>query len=196
MKNTKPCLVGECQKVGNGGRGYCYMHYARLRTTGELGDVTPMNERHGLSSHPVYHVWRAMKQRCYNPNDKGWKNYGGRGIKVCERWQTYGSFRDDMGERPAGASVERRDVNGDYCPENCYWSDRTTQSVNRRLSSVNTSGLRGIHRYRKRWVASIGKRYSSLHIGVFDTPEEAAWMYDQWAIALYGDVAPLNFIYK
>lgn len=91
---------------------------------------------HGQSTIPEYRVWRAMKDRCLNPKDRGYKNYGGRGIKVCERWHKYENFIADMGRRPSDEfSIERRNVNGNYEPSNCYWMEFCKQSRNRRFVS-------------------------------------------------------------
>lgn len=71
-----------------------------------------------------------MKQRCYDPNVPRYQSYGGRGIKVCDRWHDYAAFLADMGERPKGYSLERIDVNGDYEPTNCKWIPREHQAKN------------------------------------------------------------------
>jgi hypothetical protein len=76
-----------------------------------------------------------MKQRCVDPNCIGWADYGGRGISVCERWaNSYADFLSDMGEKPKGYSIERIDVNGNYCLENCKWIPLSEQSKNKRNS--------------------------------------------------------------
>ena len=81
---------------------------------------------------PEYEVWKTMRQRCRNPKHKQYSDYGARGIKVCDRWDSYDLFLDDMGRCPPKYSLERRDNNGDYCPQNCYWATRTTQNQNKR----------------------------------------------------------------
>jgi hypothetical protein len=94
--------------------------------------------RHGGSTRPEYKHWLNLISRCENPGMTGFKDYGGRGIKVCARWRaSFQHFLDDMGARPApGYSVDRIDVNGDYTPENCRWATRTTQGRNKRFNRV------------------------------------------------------------
>lgn len=103
--------------------------------------------RHGHSArgneHPLYGTWEAMHQRCRNPNATGYRNYGGRGIKVCERWQKFENFLADVGERPVGHTLDRIDVNGDYTPDNVRWANRSIQNKNKRteLSQFSTAEL-------------------------------------------------------
>lgn len=87
---------------------------------------------HGMSKTPTYKSWVQMKTRCLNKNYKEFFYYGGRGIKICERWMSFENFLEDMGERPNGKTLDRIDNERGYSPENCKWSIPKEQSMNRR----------------------------------------------------------------
>lgn len=98
------------------------------------------NKKHGLSHVAEYSVWKSMHTRCNNPNADSYHNYGGRGISVCERWDDFVSFYEDMGPRPSdGHSLDRKDNEGDYEPDNCRWATVAEQAGNRR-TNVNYKG--------------------------------------------------------
>lgn len=84
----------------------------------------------------TYSAWQAMKKRCCEPNHRSYKHYGGRGITVCDRWQTFDNFYADMGEQPPGHTLDRIDVNGNYEPSNCRWATAHEQSRNRRTNRL------------------------------------------------------------
>lgn len=90
------------------------------------------NKRHGMSETREYAAWTAMRERCNNPTCHKFHLYGGRGIKVCERWDSFESFYADMGPRPKGYSIERVDNDGSYEPSNCKWATKLEQNRNRR----------------------------------------------------------------
>jgi hypothetical protein len=127
-------IVTGFTSVRNGGSKSCGCSMAEF--------VSKSKIKHGLcidkNGHraSVYSTWSKMKSRCLNPKLKDYKYYGGRGIKVCERWLfSIENFLEDMGDKPdKDYSIERVDVNGDYCPENCKWIHRKLQNRNTRTS--------------------------------------------------------------
>lgn len=88
----------------------------------------------GKLKDPIRQAFSSMWHRCVSVRSPEFHNYGGRGIKVCDRWKSFEQFKADMGPRPQGYSLERKDVNGNYSPENCVWADIVTQARNKRCT--------------------------------------------------------------
>lgn len=115
---------------------------------------------HGMTNTPTWKVWKGIIKRCTQLRCKAYPNYGGRGIKVCDKWLTFAGFYEDMGERPTGLTIERVDFNGDYCKENCKWAPQSEQASNtRRVRFVEVNGER---MSLTRACAALGIRYSRV----------------------------------
>ena len=95
------------------------------------------NEKHGMARTRIYKTWDSMIQRCTNPNCHAYENYGGRGITVCESWMSFTNFYNDMKDGYEDhLTIERKDVNGNYCKENCTWITLAEQQKNKRTSKL------------------------------------------------------------
>lgn len=160
----------------------------RISSCGCIGIAKSIekNTRHGLRYHKLYNTWANMVKRCTNPTNKGYKNYGGREIKVCEEWLTLENFIKDMYPTyKEGLSIDRINVDGNYEPSNCRWATREIQARNtRKIHSHNKSNFRGVclTPNKKRFVAQIGVNKKKIHIGTFKTDVEAAKAYDEYVI--------------
>lgn len=123
--------------------------------------VTASNTTHGQSKSPTYVSWNAMWTRCTNSARKVWHYYGGRGIQVCEEWKSFEQFVLDLGERPDGLSLERKDSNKGYFKDNCYWATSQQQSWSRRNTRWIEFG--GQRKPLSVWATELGYSWIGLH---------------------------------
>lgn len=145
--------------------------------------------KHGLYGTPAYSVRAYMIQRCCNPNHDSYADYGGRGIKVCDRWlESVENFVEDMGQPPEGLTLERVDVNGDYCPENCKWETATNQMYNQRIRDNNTSGRTGVYWSNRDnlWKAQIGHKGEVIPLGHSKSFDVAVKLREEAELKYYG----------
>lgn len=110
----------------------------RTRSCGCLrGDSNrAIRTTHGMTHTTTHHVWKSMVQRCTNPKNKSWNDYGGRGIALCDNWRIFANFLADMGACPPGMSIERHDNNAGYHKDNCHWATRKEQNNNKRSNVI------------------------------------------------------------
>ena len=99
------------------------------------------NRTHGKSFTPVYAIWKQMRARCNNPTNDRYHRYGGRGIRVCRRWDSFEAFEQDMGPRPEGYTLERKHNDRNYTPSNCHWAPHSAQFRNRSTTRMLTDGV-------------------------------------------------------
>jgi hypothetical protein len=119
-------------------------------------------ESHGLSHLPEYHIWGGMKERCYYSRAECFENYGGRGIRVCDRWRnSFHAFYEDMGPRPSKMhSLDRIDNDGDYAPGNVRWATSATQASNRR--GLRLLEFNGKKQTAAQWAPEVGLAQNAI----------------------------------
>lgn len=132
--SNRACSIEGCQRKYFA-HGWCHTHYNRWMRHGSPDIV--LVKQHGQTHIPEYAVWGAMKGRCLNPSDPGYRLYGGRGITVSESWKDFLNFLHDMGNRPTPQhQLERIDNDGPYSVENCQWATATEQGRNKRTNHL------------------------------------------------------------
>ncbi len=122
--------------------------------------ATNASTKHGMANSPENVSWQNMLQRCHNPKNNSFGDYGGRGIRVCERWKSFENFFADMGKRPAGMTLERKDNGGDYEPGNCCWGSRKVQNNNKRNNVIIIHN--GKSRNIAQWAKETGIAYATM----------------------------------
>ena len=127
------------------------------------------------SREKTYNIWYAMKERCTNPRHDSYCRYGAKGITYSVEWVDFSVFLADMGFRPEGATLDRRDNSKGYSKENCRWTDTTTQALNKGQRCDNTTGHKGVHWHKagKKWFARGTKKGKIFELYYGDSYEEA-----------------------
>jgi len=151
---------------------------------------------HGMSKEKVYQVHNKMKVRCDDLNNKSFADYGGRGITYDPKWKNFEGFWEDMGSTyVSGLTIDRIDVNGNYCKENCRWLPKARQSQGtRKRKDKWTSKYKGVALQPSGlWLAQIQKDGIVCRGGPFVAEIDAAISYDKMAVELYGDTATTNY---
>lgn len=146
------------------------------------------------TNHPEYTRYANMIDRCYNKKNKNYERYGGRGIRVCDRWREECTgvlnFSKDMGPCPEGYSLDRVDVDGDYCPDNCRWATYSTQAYNKKKVSSNKTGRTGVCKVKSgksdRYRAYISHGGKQITLAMTPSYEEAVRVREQAEIEYYG----------
>ena len=132
----------------------------------------------GTGASREYKSWLAMWRRVRGTNDAQTKRlYSDRGITACDRWLKFENFLADMGPRPPGTTLDRKNNDGNYAPDNCHWATPSQQSLNTRIGTRNTSGIRGVswNTRTSRWIAT----FRGKHLGRFERKGDAQAAYDR-----------------
>lgn len=150
--------------------------------------------KHGKTNTTEYRIWLFMKMRCLNPNRKDYRHYGGRGIKICERWlHSFENFLADIGPRPSkDYTLDRIDNNSSYCPENCRWATIYQQRQNQGKRKDNISGVVGVFRHQNRFQACIQVNGNKIMLGRTKTLEEAKVLRENAELFYFGKKCNYN----
>lgn len=168
-------IVGNLQKIGDNKRVIKYVICKCDCGSQRISTITNLRrglskscgcikgkttEKHGMSNTPEYFTWHGMIERCKNENNSRYSSYGGRGITVCEKWNNFSGFYEDMGKRPQGTTLDRIDNNKGYSKENCKWSTSFEQQNNRR--NTRRIKYKGDKKTIAEWSTFLGIKYNTL----------------------------------
>lgn len=180
--NRERCCIKGCDKPVRS-LAFCTVHYSKWDRTGHPLGVKRIAHGESVAGKETreWQSWMAMRKRCRNENHPAWKNYGGRGITVCEPWYlSFEEFLEDMGRCPDDCTLDRIDNDGNYEPGNCRWAHRGIQQTNRRYVILTEPD---VHDIRARYgggepVSSIAPDYPTTYHNVYNaaTRRTRAWL--------------------
>lgn len=158
-KLKRKCIC-KCGKIV-----WVQVHSLRTNATKSCGCIKkdfPMARTHGLSNTKEYRAYHLMKNRCYNPKLEHYAGYGGRGIKMCDRWlQSFENFYEDMGDAPTSKhTLDRKENDKDYSKENCQWATWTQQANNKRNNRIHT--YNGVRYSQREFAQFLGVKYNTM----------------------------------
>lgn len=184
MASKRKCCVENCERK-HIAKGYCDKHYRRYLKHGN--PKTSKRNNHGLVKTKEYSIWASIIQRCTNPKNIDYKNYGGRGINIYNEWKNnftsfYNYLENVIGLKTEGMSLDRINNDGNYEPGNIRWANSVTQARNRRIRSNNKSGYTGVHFCKKtnKYISLISINRKQVYIGSFDCPKKASDEYEKY----------------
>lgn len=140
--------------------------------------------KHGWAGTSTYNIWLAMRSRCMTKSNPAYKDYGERGITICERWDNFSNFLEDMGKRPCGLTLERKNNNKGYSKKNCHWADRFAQNRNSRNTKLTL--LKAIEIIearvptRKIKIKDLSERYQVSVDTIYSVLRNETWAEAKW----------------
>lgn len=178
---SKVCSLSDCNSKYYA-KGFCRIHWQRSYYHGDPYHIPAryVPFKHGMHNTPEYRAYQMMKQRCNNPKYPEYRYWGGKGIKVCNRWlESFNNFIEDMGMRPTpNHSLDRIDPNGNYEPSNCRWATGSLQMHNTIRKTGSKRYHNGVYKRNDRFVSVIGYKSVTHYISSFLTLEEAIMAYE------------------
>lgn len=171
-RNWQVYVIAKCDCGVDHRAAWYHVKKGKIRSCGCL--LKEIRFTHRMTKDPIYKLWLSMKYRCTKPSNPRWKDYGGRGIKICERWMSFENFQADMSPRPSPAhTVDRKNNNGDYEPDNCRWATQHEQSLNKRSLIMAT------HDGETLPLAEWARRYGLNHHSLYTRVVRDGWSFEE-----------------
>lgn len=199
------CSCGERKLISVTGT---HLRSGKIKSCGCLGKERRRESRmsHGKSNTKLYHTWINIKSRCYNPNNEFYYCYGEKGITMCDEWKnSFESFYNwsmlhgyNENAEFMECTIDRIDINKNYCPENCRWVDKFVQAMNHGIQKSNTSGIRGVKwdNECKKWYSQIDINNKRIYLGRFNNKDDAIKARLEAEFKYLGNSAPQRHLFE